>query len=183
MRLFVALDIPDETRSAIRGIILRLSPVVRGAKWAHADGIHVTLKFVGWIENEKVANVKGCLASVRPRAPIPVAFHNFGFFPNGKRPRVFWMGIESNTQLAELAAEIETQLAALEIPTERREFTPHLTLARFKTNEGVPQMQEMLGSMPQDFGAMNATEFHLYQSVLKSSGAIYSKLASYSFAQ
>lgn len=184
MRLFVAIDIPEKTRSAIRAVISHLQPTARGARWAHAEGIHVTLKFIGWVEDEHLAQIKLHLSRVAHRAAIPVGFHNFGFFPNERRPRVFFIGIAAGPELARLAADIESQLAPLKIPKEERDFTPHLTLARFKTNEGVAQMQKMLASMPsQDFGAMKATEFHLYQSVLKSNGAIYTKLASYSFVK
>lgn len=184
MRLFVALDIPEETRSAIRELILRLEPVARGAKWVRPEGIHITLKFIGSIEDDRLAAIKEHLSRVSHREAIPVAFRNFGFFPNEKRPRVFFIGIESGKPLADLASEIETRLAELKIPKEERAFTPHLTLARFKTNEGVAQISKTLASMAvRDFGAMNATQFHLYQSVLKSNGAIYTKLASYSFAK
>src|SRR5690348_2054467 len=184
MRLFVALDIPEETRRAIRELISRLQPVARGAKWVRPEGIHITLKFIGWTEDENLAQIKEHLSRVPHRAAIPVAFRNFGFFPNERRPRVFFVGIDAGAELARLAADIESQLAPLKIPKEERAFTPHLTLARFKTNEGLAQMQKMLASMPaHDFGAMNATEFHLYQSVLKSNGAIYTQLASYSFVK
>lgn len=184
MRLFVAMDIPEETRRAIRELISRLQPVARGAKWVRPEGIHITLKFIGWTEDDNLAQIKEHLSRVPHRAAIPVAFRNFGFFPNERRPRVFFVGIDAGAELARLAADIESQLAPLKIPKEERAFTPHLTLARFKTNEGVPQMQKMLTSMPmRDFGAMHATEFHLYQSMLKSNGAIYTKLASYSFVK
>ena len=184
MRLFVALDIPEETRSAIRKIISRLQPATRGARWVRPEGIHVTLKFMGWIDDARLAQIKEHLSRVPHRAPISMAFRIFGFFPNERRPRVFFVGIAAGPELARLAADIESQLAPLKIPKEARAFTPHLTLARFKTNEGVAEMQKMLATMPsQDFGAMNATEFHLYQSVLKSNGAVYSKLASYSFVK
>ena len=184
MRLFVALDIPEETRRAIRELISRLQPVARGAKWVRPEGIHITLKFIGWTEDDNLAQIKEHLSRVPHRAAIPVAFRNFGFFPNERRPRVFFVGIDAGAELARLAADIESQLAPLKIPKEERAFTPHLTLARFKTNEGVAQMQKVLASMPaQDFGAMHATEFHLYQSMLESNGAIYTKLASYSFVK
>jgi RNA 2',3'-cyclic 3'-phosphodiesterase len=184
MRLFVALDIPEETRSAIRELISRLQPLARGAKWVRPEGIHITLKFIGWTEDENLAPIKEHLSRVRQRSPIPVALRNFRFFPNERRPRVFFVGIAAGPELARLAADIESQLAPLKILKEERDFTPHLTLARFKTSEGAAQMQKMLPAMPaQDFGAMNATEFHLYQSVLKSNGAIYTQLASYSFVK
>ena len=184
MRLFVALDIPEETRSAISEVISHLQPIARGARWVRAEGIHVTLKFIGWVEDERVAQIKEHLSRVAHRGAISVAFRNFGFFPNERRPRVFFIGIAAGPELGRLAADIESQLAPLKIPKEERAFTPHLTLARFKMSEGVAQMQKMLASMPsQDFGTMNAAEFHLYQSMLKSNGAIYTKLASYCFVK
>lgn len=184
MRLFVALDIPEETRSAIHELISRLQSVARAARWVRPEGIHITLKFIGGVEDDRLAEIKEHLSRVPHREVIPVTLRNFGFFPNEKRPRVFFVGIESGKPLAELAAEIETRLAEVKIPKEERAFTPHLTLARFKASEGVAQMQKMLALMPsRDFGAMNASQFHLYQSVLKSNGAVYTKLASYSFVQ
>lgn len=184
MRLFVALDIPEETRSAIRELISRLQPLARGARWLRPEGIHITLKFIGWVDDEILPLIKEHLSLAPRREAIPVAFRGFGFFPNEKRPRIFFVGIAAGTGLARLAADIETQLAPLKIPKEERAFTPHLTLARFKTNDGVAQMQKRLASIAsQDFGAMKAAQFHLYQSVLKSNGAIYTKLASYPFAE
>ena len=184
MRLFVAFDIPEETRGAIRELVSKFAPVARGARWVRPEGIHITLKFIGWIDDEILPQIKEHLARVPHRQVIPVAFRNFGFFPNEQRPRVFFVGIAAGPALARLAAEIEAQLALLKMPKEERAFTPHLTLARFKSNEGVTQIQKTLASMPsQDFGAMNATQFHLYQSVLKSNGAVYTKLATYSFAE
>jgi 2'-5' RNA ligase len=183
MRLFVALDIPEETRKRLRDLTAQLAPVGRDARWVRTEGIHITLKFIGWLEDAKVAEVEQRLANVPQHSAIPIAFRNFGFFPNEKRPRVFYVGIEAGAELAALAGEIETQLEPLKIPKEERAYTPHLTLARFKTNEGLAEMRKILSSIPShDFGGTRATEFHLYQSVLKSTGAVYTKLATYSFA-
>lgn len=182
MRLFVALDIPEETRNALRELVAKFASVARGARWVRPEGVHLTLKFIGWIANAKVPEIEKRLARVRPHARVHVAFRNFGFFPNEKRPRVFWVGVEAGQELAALAAKIETELEPLGVPKEGREFTPHLTLARFKTNEGLAEMRSMLASLPSpDFGSMEATEFQLYESVLKSGGARYTKLASYPF--
>ncbi|HLW81860.1 MAG TPA: RNA 2',3'-cyclic phosphodiesterase [Candidatus Acidoferrales bacterium] len=184
MRLFVALDIPEETRERLRDLAAQLAPVGRGARWVHPEGIHITLKFIGWLEDAKLAEVQQRLANVPRRNAIPIAFRNFGFFPNEKRPRVFYVGIEAGAELVALAGEIETQLEPLKIPKEERAYTPHLTLARFKSNEGVAEMRKILLSLTsRDFGGARATEFHLYQSVLKSTGAIYTKLATHSFAE
>lgn len=184
MRLFVALDVPEETRRALRAVMENFSAVCRGARWARPEGIHVTLKFIGHVEDAKLPAIQEQLSHVSPRKAIDIAFRKFGFFPNEKHPRVFFVGIETGPELAALAAEIDSQLAPLGIAKESRKFQPHLTLARFKNSEGLPDLHKKLASLPaQDFGGGAASEFHLYQSVLQSGGAVYTRLSTYRFAQ
>ncbi len=183
MRLFVALDIPDNVRSAIFAIVAKLRPACRNARWVRIEGLHVTLKFIGETSAEKTEMIKTALASIPLRTPIPMKFHGLGFFPTARRPRVLWAGIETGTDLAALAAAVETSIGALGIPREERTFSPHLTLARFDTPRGLDALHtavEIAG--PIEFGATIAKEFHLYQSVLKPGGAEYTRLATYSFA-
>lgn len=183
MRLFVALDVPEETRSALRLPMEDFSRVCRGARFVRPEGIHITLKFIGHVDDSVVASIHNALSGVRRDRPLTVAFRHFGFFPNEKHPRVFFVGIESGKNLAALAAEIEDQLAPLGIATEGRAFQPHLTLARFKTGEGLPELRKRIASLStQDFGGGAVEEFHLYQSMLKSGGAVYTKLSTYRFA-
>ncbi|MGC1935911.1 MAG: RNA 2',3'-cyclic phosphodiesterase, partial [Candidatus Acidiferrales bacterium] len=154
------------------------------ARWVRPEGVHVTLKFLGEVPGAKVPAIQNELTGIRHDRPIDVAFRHFGFFPNDHHPRVFWAGIESGPELAALAAKVEAKLEPLGFPSETRAFAPHLTLARFKTLDGLPKLKETVSSLPlQDFGATSATQFHLYQSVLKSSGAVYTKLATYPFVE
>ena len=105
-----------------------------------------------------------------------------GFFPNAKHPRVFWAGIEATANLGEVAAEIERRLEAIGIPREQRPFKPHLTLARFKTEEGLPRLLEALAAEgSSEFGRATEKEFHLYRSQLKPGGADYTRLATFPF--
>ena len=184
MRLFVALDVPEATRHALGDAIQKFESVCRGARWAREESVHVTLKFIGHVEETKLPAIKDCLGEAKVSSPVEIAFRTFGFFPNERRPRVFWLGTESGPNLAALAAEIESSLEPLGIPRDARAFKPHLTLARFKTEEGLPKLREMVASLARpDFGRMIATEFHLYESVLNSSGAAHTKLASYRFVE
>lgn len=183
MRLFVALDVPEDTRSELRALMENFSKICRGARWVRMEGIHVTLKFIGHVKDEQLLAIQEGLSRVSARPAIDVAFRNFGFFPNDKHPRVFFVGIYAGEPLAALASEIDNQLAPLGIAKESRAFQPHLTLARFKTSEGLPELRKEIASLPtQDFGGSTATEFHLYQSVLQSGGAVYTKLSTYHFA-
>lgn len=183
MRLFVALDVPEDTRSELRALMENFSKICRGARWVRPEGLHVTLKFIGHVEDDKLSSIQERLSRISPRPPIHVAFRNFGFFPNEKHPRVFFVGIHAGEQLAALASEIDNQLAQFGIAKESRAFQPHLTLARFKTNEGLPELRKEMASLPtQDFGGGAAPEFHLFQSVLQSGGAVYTRLSTYRFA-
>jgi 2'-5' RNA ligase len=184
MRLFVAIGIPAETRAAVGRLVAQLAPLCRGAKWVRADGMHLTLKFIGEQPEDKVALIEGQLRAVRSPAPVELRFAGTGFFPNARSPRVFWAGIEASPNLTELAVDIERRLEPLGIPREQRAFKPHLTLARFNSTAGLPQLREALEKLgPLDFGAATAGEFHLYRSQLQRGGAIYTKLATFPFAE
>jgi RNA 2',3'-cyclic 3'-phosphodiesterase len=183
MRLFVAMEIPEEVRSAIGALASKLRPTCRNARWVRIEGLHVTLKFIGETSPEKAAEIRAALAPIPSRTSIPMNFRGLGFFPNERRPRVLWAGIEAGPDLAALAAAVETALGALGIPREERAFSPHLTLARFDTPRGLDALHgaiEKAGLL--EFGVATAKEFHLYQSVLKPGGAEYTRLATFSFA-
>lgn len=188
MRLFVALEIPTEVRDGFGALITELRAADSSfsknrARWVRPENLHVTLKFIGHVDAGKLDAIQAALAEVRVDRQIELRFRGLGFFPNGKRPRVFWAGIEASPNLAPLAAEIEARLAKVGISGETREFAPHLTLARFDP----PGISDGLSAIAQEnvareFGAVRTGEFHLFESKTKSSGAEYTRLASFSFA-
>jgi len=184
VRLFVALDIPEEVRTAIGVLIESLRLVCRAARWVRIEGAHVTLKFIGHFPTDKTDEIRSALATVPFPAAIRMHFRGLGFFPNDHRPRVLWAGIEAGTGLSALAAAIEAVLEPLGIAREQRAFSPHLTLARFEsTKELNPLRGAIAAAAPLEFGSTNTTEFHLYQSVLKRSGAEYTRLATFRSAR
>ena len=182
MRLFVALDIPENVCSALAALVNRLRAACPEARWVRMEGVHVTLKFIGEVPTEKLDVIKAAFATVPGRAPISLNFEGLGFFPSERRPRVLWAGISCGPELAALAEAVEMALAPAGIPREDRAFSPHLTLARFATPAGLAALHAAIEKAgPLDFGATAAKEFHLYQSVLKRGGAEYTRLATYSF--
>jgi 2'-5' RNA ligase len=177
VRVFVALDIPEDVRAAIGALIARLRTVCRAARWARIEGIHLT--------QEEIETIKASLARIRFPNPIEMKFRNVGFFPNERRPTVFWAGIEAGAELGALAAAVETALEPLGVAKERRTFSPHLTLARLKPPDGsaLKLLREAISTAgPLEFGAGVAKEFHLYQSILRPSGAEYTRLVTFRFA-
>jgi 2'-5' RNA ligase len=186
MRLFVALDIED----AIRGRIARFLDGVRGfapdAKWVRPESLHLTLKFIG--KSEKLGQIRNALSGITADA-VTVSFRGTGFFPTQRSARVLWIGIESDARLAQLAQSVDAALTPLGIESEKRAYTPHLTLARGEMSSRRPKskastsgnlfarLQEKLAALsPPDFGTMTAREFYLYESKLKPTGSVYTKL-------
>jgi 2'-5' RNA ligase len=182
MRLFVALDIPDDVRRAIAALTAKLRSVCGSARWVRIEGAHVTLKFIGEVPAEKAEAIKAALRTVPFPAALTVVFRGIGFFPDERRPSVLWAGIEAGPELRRLAAAVETSLEPLGIARDRREFSPHLTLARFKSPGNLAGLRAAIAAAgPLDFGQAVANEFHLYQSVLKPGGAEYTRVATFNF--
>lgn len=180
MRLFVAMDIPEGVRAALSAIVAKLRPVCPKARWVRIEGLHVTLKFIGETPDGRVPEIRSALASIAPGPPIAIHFRGLGFFPNARRPRVFWAGVEAGPDLSAVAAVVDEALRPLGIAREERAFAPHLTLARFdppRSQDALQSSVEKFG--PLEFGDVTANEFHLYQSVLKRGGAEYTRLATF----
>jgi RNA 2',3'-cyclic 3'-phosphodiesterase len=184
MRLFVALDLPDAVRRALGELIAQLIPNSRSARWVRPESMHVTLKFLGNVDAQKLDAICAVLATIHSAQPVQLHFRGIGFFPNERRPRVIWSGIEATPNLFELAAAMEQALEPLGFARESPAFVPHLTLARLNSSQGVENLVAAAEAMKSyDFGAAQETEFHLFESVLKRSGAEYKKLATFSFAK
>ncbi len=190
MRIFVALDINDTIRERIQRFLDGVREFAPDVRWARAESLHATLKFIGEKSEASVENVKQALSSVQADA-LEITFRGYGFFPTPKTPRVFWVGIESGPQLAALAKAVDDAVAALGVPREDHPFSPHLTLARGGGRSGAPRwrkgdgpnpsfqrLQEKLSTRPvPEFGTMAAREFFLYQSQLLRDGARYTRIA------
>jgi RNA 2',3'-cyclic 3'-phosphodiesterase len=188
VQLFVALDLPDDVRHALGELIARLKPNCSAAKWARPEGMHVTLKFIGHAiadgDAAKLNATRAALAAMRSAGPVEMRYCGVGFFPDARRPRVFWCGVEASANLAQLAADIERALEPLGIPREAHAFVPHLTLARFKSPDGVDALVRSTAEFAKrDFGEARETQFHLFESKLKPGGAEYRKIESYSFVR
>jgi 2'-5' RNA ligase len=177
-------------RAAMQSFVAGLQASAPDLRWAGPDSLHVTLKFIGERPAAVVEQVKHALSQVKA-APFEIAFRGYGFSPDAKSPRVFWIRVDAPLQLFQLAGEIDTALSALSIPKQDHALRPHLTLAR--SGSGSPRrsqtdrpnlrfqgLREKLEAQPApDFGQMAVREFFLYHSQLLPSGPSYTKLAQF----
>jgi 2'-5' RNA ligase len=178
MRLFTGLDVPAEVVANLEELLRRLKPTAR-IGWSPLANLHVTTKFIGEWPEERLGELTAALAGLPGREAITVRIRRVGFFPNPHSPRNFWCGIEA-PGLAELAADIDSATAALGIASERRAFSPHLTLARIKEKVELQPLREAIVALPTlEFGAFQADRFFLYQSKLRPTGSVYTKLAEF----
>ncbi len=133
MRIFIAALIPESIKLEMERYIEGIKPYWRGVKWDENEKLHVTLKFLGEMEELKIERIKGVLGDLsRIYSPFQMAIAGFGGFPNLQNPRVLFIGLTENHRLSELQSEIEEGIEGLGFEKEHRIFVPHVTIGRIK---------------------------------------------------
>lgn len=181
-RLFVAISLPEQLVEELEGLQRKLKPFARDAKWVKVNGIHLTLKFLGYVEPEQIPMIERSLLEIAEKGvAIRIQASGCGFFPNARRPSVLWVGVQA-PDLMPLQQQIENAMEKLGFEKENRAFSPHLTLARFRDPRGLlPLGRETEKFKDQHFGKFTAHGFHLFQSILRPQGAEYHSLKEFSF--
>src|SRR5437763_2879539 len=131
MRLFIAIELPDEIKQGIALLQQAESQRERGYRWLPPDQLHLTLKFLGEVDPAQVEQVHRALESISRTGPCTLSFGEFRKLPDPRRPRVLALTITGDTdRLGAIHRELETALESRSFPRERRRFFPHVTLAR-----------------------------------------------------
>jgi 2'-5' RNA ligase len=187
IRAFLAVNLPvrqiDEIGKIQGQLRERANEAGMKVAWVPPPNMHVTLKFLADIPEETVAAIRDLLAPVLgARSAVPLEVGGLGVFPSPGKPRVLWVGVESEGDaLGELAREIEDQLESLGFEKEKREFHAHLTLGRVKREKS--GLGELFSGLEQtSFGGCSVHEVVLYQSVLQRTGAEYQPLGRFPLA-
>jgi 2'-5' RNA ligase len=185
IRSFIAIELPDEVKSALTQLQAQLKTGKQlPVKWVDPYSIHLTLKFLGNIDLNKVREVTGAMeAAAQGISPFKLEVKELGVFPNLKRVRVVWVGVSGEVaQLSQLQQRTESNLAPLGFAREARSFTPHLTLARVR-EQASPDEQQSFGELIASTKFETVYEFdvdsiNLMKSQLTREGAIYSRISS-----
>lgn len=177
MRLFTAIELPDDVRAKAWEFERALMTNYRYARWVARENLHLTLIFIGEIGPDRAEGVKEALSEVRGK-PFTVSLEGLGSFPE-KKPiaRVLWIGVgEGLEELIGLAEKVRRALAPLGIKDDKA-FHPHLTLARGRRETGIPLQR--LGSPAFGPVGFKLGHFSLMESKLRPEGPIYTRVASY----
>jgi 2'-5' RNA ligase len=178
VRAFIAIDLPESLQSALAQKQATFRAYSPDARWTRPDGLHLTLKFLGQISDEQLRQVTSALAALGSFEKFTGEVKAFGFFPDARRARVLWAGVEAPPALAQLAKRVEDGMESLGFPAEARPFTPHLTLARFKTPRPQSALQAFIEKDREpSLGRFEVSEFFLFESKLSPHGAEYRKIA------
>lgn len=176
MRSFIAIDLNDIIKNNLTRLINELKPVSKGIKWVNKENLHLTLKFLGEINEIQAETVGQVLENLsRKYRSFPLSFRGTGSFPPGQKwMRVIWVGVEAAPELFELQKELEDELEKKGFPKEERAFSPHLTLGRAKVPESQERLKKELEKFTgREFGQMLVKEIILFQSILKPEGPVY----------
>jgi 2'-5' RNA ligase len=183
VRLFVAIAIPDDIRDTLAKFLREMQSAVPNVKFVRPENLHVTLKFLGNTSPEKLEALCNALSTIRS-SPISLDLHGLGAFPTERRASVLWAGIMSAPNLVPLATDVDRAAHSLGFSLETRPFAPHLTLARLNPPGLPPKLAQLAAdNARRSFGSFTTSEFHLIESKLKSSGAEYTTLRTFSFAE
>jgi len=185
LRAFIAIELSEHVCDAIQKQTVRLHQTLGNdlIRWVPTQNMHLTLKFLGDTTTSHLEFLKQLLAreaNLHPQFSFQLG--GLGAFPNSKRPRLLWIGIQAPADLASLQKSIESGTTRLGYEQEERAFSPHLSIGRVRQNLNPPEVQKIRTALDTiqlgNIGLARVDFIHLYKSDLQPSGSIYTKLFS-----
>ena len=178
MRTFIAIEIPAPVKTALAQLQAELRQTGADVGWTNPENIHLTLRFLGEVEEARLPELKRLCAEIAAQcSSFSLRVKDTGYFPNAKQPRVLWAGLAGEVSLAqELQQRLEAGLTALGFAPEDKRFKPHLTIGRVKSGKNLRQLVAKLEmySLPELSFAVG--EIVLLKSELHPAGARYTPL-------
>jgi 2'-5' RNA ligase len=184
IRTFVAVELEQPQRAALGKIqeTLKRERAGRYVRWVAPESVHLTIKFLGEVDASRMTELQVALTEAcRGIPPFELKISGIGAFPNARRPRVIWVGLEGDTPIAaQLAERIEAAFAKLGFPREERPFSPHLTIGRINRDVSSSD-QQFVGEMVTqaqvgELGEIKARQVSIMKSDLRPTGSLYTQL-------
>lgn len=181
-RLFIALEIPGDIREYLNATVKKIAGSIRRKcsdfRWEGKDKYHITLKFIGEIDDPLVSKIKNKLTFLNEREGFTGEISKFGLFPNKKSPTVFWAGLEIIPDINELVSEINDKLDQIDVKKENKKVKPHITLLRIKRNYDISCLNYFF-SYSFEKKSFPLEKIVLYESTLQTGGSVYKSLQNY----
>ncbi len=183
VRTFLAINLPDREKHKLSEAVERWRRYKAAVRWTPASRMHLTLKFLGEVEEQRIEAIcEACRNVAKAWQPFELKTTVTGVFPTVKRPRILWVGLTSISQgrLQELQQAVEQGLENLGFPREEKAFSPHITVGRVKSGRNIGAlMKDFMGHEPGGT-AFSCDHFSLYSSTLTPRGPIYKELERFS---
>lgn len=179
MRIFIAIEVSPKIRDALAQIQSHLKYSGVDVKWVEEKNIHLTLKFLGEISEEKCEKVKSILDEIgKTIKPFEISIKDIGAFPKIDYPRVIWVGLEKGVkESTELAVKVDEVLLKIGFQKETRPFAAHLTIGRVRSPKNKQALKEKIGTCQLPIAKpQTISSVMLFQSTLNPKGPIYTKL-------
>ena len=174
MRLFIAALIPEEIRKQLLKYINSLKSDIDGVKWEKSDKLHITLKFLGNVEESKLDDITNLLSRLVERcSPFKYEISEFGGFPNLNNPKVLYMGLSENREFSRFQQNLDQGLSELGFEKEYRRFIPHITLGHVKKKINIKSSPAITHSR------FEIVEIGLIRSELSPKGSVYTPVKIY----
>ena len=164
MRLFIATKIPEKFVSILREVQQQIG---KCGKFSLAKDFHITFKFLGEVNTQKVDIIKEKLSEIKFKN-IKTSFTNFGFFPSNKEIRVVWLGLDNEEEIIKLQMEIDNKLKEIGFEKDNR-FSPHITLARVKYIQDKSKLNEIFNKAL-NIGSFEINKITLFNSIETNEG-------------
>jgi 2'-5' RNA ligase len=181
LRLFVAIQVPEPVKEALRQMQQELESASSGnVRWSSSAQMHLTLLFLGYVGSSELPGVQTAFQAVcRKGEPMQFTAKGLGAFPSERRPRVIWAGVEGDVaKLNIFQAQLQEALLEWCEKAETLEYRPHLTMGRVREGGDVRRLGEVIHpKAAATFGHFTADACSLMRSQLSPQGAVYSEVA------
>ena len=184
LRAFIAIEIPHQIQKSLETVISLLRREIGIAvRWVPPQNIHLTLKFLGDISHESVDSLTQILGMEAETVPsFDIQTGGLGSYPDAKHARVVWVGVQAPAELEAIYHKIDSACTRLGFESEKRNFSPHLTIGRVRQGTSPADKQKIHRTLEtikiDSLGTARVDSVHLFKSELKRGGAVYTKLSS-----
>lgn len=182
MRTFIAIELPKEIKDFLSRIQERLRASGADVKWVQPENIHLTLKFLGEIDGEKLEKIIRILEDAcGQKTSFPMRMAGVGAFPKIKIPRIIWVGVDKGgSEAEEIAGVLEEEITKLGIPAEEKKFSAHITVGRSRSGLNRQKLIQEIENLKDNFERgtceFRVLKISLFKSTLTPKGPIYEVL-------